>query len=65
MRHLAAQTCKIPFSGATIDSSLNSAAIAYVNSPRGVSINNGILTVSQIYEWYGDDFGINQQQIIK
>lgn len=55
---------KIPFSGATIDSSLNSAAIAYVNSPRGVSINNGILTVSQIYEWYGDDFGINQQQII-
>lgn len=55
---------KIPFNGATIDSSLNSAAIAYVNSPRGVSINNGILAVSQIYEWYGDDFGINQQQII-
>jgi hypothetical protein len=55
---------KAPFSGVNIANSLNSAAIAYVNSPRGVSINDGKLTVSQIYEWYGDDFGTSQQQII-
>jgi hypothetical protein len=55
---------KKPFSGKTIDNILNKAAIAYINSPRGVMISEGKLTVSKIYEWYGSDFGSNQQQII-
>lgn len=56
---------KTPFNGQTIDSLLDTAAVNYVNSPRGVLIENGKLTVSQIYEWYGSDFGSNDQQIIR
>lgn len=55
---------KQPFSGKAIDRTLDTAAIDYVNSPSGVTIQDGKLIVSQIYEWYGSDFGNNDQQII-
>jgi hypothetical protein len=45
------------YTGDKIDSQLTRAARAYVNNWRGVSVQNGKLTVSKIYDWYRDDFG--------
>ena len=37
---------------------LNTAAEAYVNSPRGARFDpDGRLVVSKIYDWFIDDFG--------
>jgi len=52
------------YTGATLDSMLNQAAIDYVNSPRGVVIQQNKLKVSSIYDWYQSDFGTNQSQVI-
>lgn len=42
----------------TLQADLEAAAIAYVNSPRGVSVDiRGALTVSRIYQWFAQDFG--------
>lgn len=54
----------IPFTGKTINQRLDAAASSYVNSSRGVQIINGKLVVSQIYDWYADDFGSNGQDVI-
>ena len=32
-------------------------AAAYVNHPRGVSVDGNAITASKIYSWYGADFG--------
>jgi hypothetical protein len=36
---------------------LEAAAAAYINHPRGVQIQNGVLHVSSIYDWFKIDFG--------
>lgn len=49
----------------TLDEDLTSAAIEYVNHPRGVSVRaRGGLQVSTIYKWFRDDFGGNEQGVI-
>ena len=45
------------YTGANVDALLRESAIAYVNHPRGVSVENGRITASKIYSWYADDFG--------
>lgn len=45
------------FTGANAEALLQSAAIAYVNHPRGVTINGNDAILSSIYDWYADDFG--------
>ena len=40
-----------------IEEMLDAAAVAYVNSPRGVKVANDQLYLSSIYKWYGKDFG--------
>lgn len=54
----------IPFSGKIINQTLDNAAGAYVNSSRAIMIMDNKLVVSQIYDWYGSDFGSNDAQII-
>lgn len=41
----------------TNDATMNAAAIAYVNDPRGVDVAPNGLTVSRIYDWFAEDFG--------
>ena len=36
---------------------MQESAAAYINHPRGVSIDGGIITASKIYSWYQGDFG--------
>lgn len=43
---------------------LEKAARAYVNHPRGVSVKNGKLRVSSIYEWFKEDFGGSDAGVI-
>ena len=53
------------FTGAGLDAQLDAAARAYVNHPRGVSINGGEITVSKIYDWFLEDFGGSEQGVIQ
>ena len=39
-------------------------AIAFINHPRGVKINGDRLQISSIYDWFSEDFGNNDQEII-
>ncbi len=40
-------------------------ARAYVNSPRGVRIQDGQLVVSSIYSWFESDFGGSEEAVIE
>lgn len=40
---------------------LDEAARAFINHPRGVSINGNTATLSSIFDWYGDDFGDSER----
>ncbi len=54
-----------PFTGKTADAQLDQAARDYINSPRGLSINNGKATVSKIYQWFAYDFGNSEKGVVK
>jgi hypothetical protein len=54
-----------PFRGATIDAQLDAAARAYVNHPRGVLVEGDDLVVSSIYDWFMDDFGASERDVIE
>lgn len=53
------------FTPANTESYLESATKAYVNHPRGASVENGRLRVSSIYTWFQEDFGGTDQGVIK
>ena len=43
---------------------LDSAAVSYINHPRGVRFEGKRLILSSIYKWYGDDFGGSQRALL-
>lgn len=45
------------YTAATVEAMLEDGAAEYINSPRGVSIEDGTVTVSRIYDWFYEDFG--------
>ena len=49
---------------AGLDKTLDDAARAYINHPRGARIENGRLIVSSIYTWFRVDFGATDQGVI-
>lgn len=49
----------------TLNADLDAAARAYVNHPRGVTVNaDGSLRVSSIYRWFRADFGTSDADVI-
>ena len=54
-----------PFYGERLNEQLEAAARAYVNHPRGLSIDAGRVTVSTLYKWFAHDFGNSQQGVIE
>lgn len=46
-----------PYEEATLDATLDAAAHAYINSPRGARFDDGELVLSSIFDWYQKDFG--------
>ena len=47
-----------------LDEVLTANAKAFINTPRGVAVSNGEITVSSIYDWFQDDFGGNETGVI-
>lgn len=52
------------YTGADVHDRLRANARAYVNSPRGVRIEDGRVTASRIYDWYRADFGGSEAGVI-
>lgn len=52
------------YSASSLDARLDVAAKAYINSPRGVTIANGAITVSKIYDWFIADFGHDEKSVL-
>ncbi len=50
---------KRAFTAERMEEMLDEAARAYINSPRGVEFDKGILYLSSIYDWFEEDFGGN------
>jgi Protein of unknown function, DUF547 len=46
-----------PFTGRELNAMLDTAARGYINSPNGVRVADGKITVSSIFDWYKADFG--------
>ena len=44
---------------------LEAGARQYINHPRGVRFQGDALIVSGLFDWYAEDFGHNQQQVIE
>ncbi len=44
---------------------LEKAAEEYINHPRGVRIEGGKLIVSRIFDWYSEDFGDDDEEVIE
>ena len=55
---------KQAYQGSTIDKQLNLATRDYINSMRGLQIIEGKLILSKMYEWYFDDFGGSESDIV-
>ncbi len=56
---------KEPFTAKNVDAMLDAAAHAYVNHPRGVHVDeDGDVVVSSIYDWFADDFGGSDANVI-
>lgn len=55
---------KQAYKGSKIQSQLDAAAVAFVNDPRGVRIENGKVIASKIYFWYDVDFGGSEKAVI-
>lgn len=54
----------VPFTSDSLEQQLSDAAMAYVNDPRCITIDDGQLLVSSLYLWNIDDFGGSEQGII-
>lgn len=48
----------------TAEAMFEAAAREYVNHPRGAAVRDGALVVSSIYEWYREDFGGSDAEVI-
>lgn len=48
----------------TLEAQLEADARAFVNDPRGVTIDDGKIIVSKIYDWFIEDFGSNETGIL-
>lgn len=52
------------YEGERLEPMLEAAARAYINDPRGVTINGNAVTVSKIYDWFQEDFGSSTQSVL-
>lgn len=55
----------IPYTAENTDHLLNHAATAYINHIRGVEVDDGDIILSSIYNWYQDDFGKSEKEVIE
>ena len=53
-----------PFEADQLDRQLSEAAMAYVNDPRCIRIEDDQLGLSSLYRWYREDFGASDREVI-
>jgi len=53
------------FTGVNIGDQLINAAKRFINSPRGVRVDNGKVILSKIYFWYDGDFGGSEKAVLQ
>lgn len=56
---------KSVFTAANTQAQLESAAHAFLQHPRAVLFDDGRLKLSSLFDWYADDFGSNQAEILE
>ncbi len=54
-----------PFTAANSETLLEQGARDYINHPRGVTVKGTDITASKIYDWYGVDFGNNENSLVR
>lgn len=52
------------YTGDTLEAVLTAAEVAFVNDPRGVRIDGDRLILSSIYNWFREDFGASEADVI-
>ncbi|MEM8840321.1 MAG: DUF547 domain-containing protein [Pseudomonadota bacterium] len=52
------------YRGASLEIALTTAEAAYVNNPRGVRLDGGRLVLSSIYNWFREDFGASEADVL-
>ncbi len=52
------------FTAANSDELMEAAAMSFINHTRGVDVSGETLILSSIFDWYGGDFGENEQEIV-
>ena len=55
----------VAFTSENLEQLLDSGARQYINHPRGVTIDQGEVIASSIFDWYGSDFGDDDEEIIQ
>ena len=53
------------YTAANLEELLEQGARDYVNHPRGVSLVDGDLVLSAIYDWYQEDFGGSEEAVVE
>ena len=53
------------FTSNNLEDLLEHSAVQYINHPRGARIEDGELIVSSIYDWYEEDFGDSEEDVIE
>ena len=48
---------KVAYQSDVLDTQLDTAAVSYVNDPRGINVKDSQTILSKIYFWYSADFG--------
>lgn len=54
-----------PLEGHDISVQLDSAAKRFINQSKGVSLEDNVLTLSNIYSWFSVDFGENERELLQ
>ena len=54
----------IAFTRENTEALLDKGARDYINHPRGVSVNQGKLVLSKIYDWYQEDFNHSEKGVL-
>lgn len=52
------------FTASELDEQLDAASTEYLTHPRGLQFEGSTLNLSTLFEWYADDFGSNQSEVL-
>lgn len=52
----------VPFTADNLEQLYDSGARAFINHPRGASVNGSRLSLSSIFKWFKEDFGENRSE---